>query len=170
MDLSYKSKASIFGIVIGIIVLFVGLSTTVPDRSLPRLASERATSGDDEGTHRYVGGDAYNFIIESSIRGGEIAGATAARAIFVSSGLLIIVIGGISLGGSLMTDEKKTKVVLPVAGSPVSSEGSPLTVEPTVTVRPSATEEPVVSASSPVTAEPVASEGALAASNSEVSE
>ena len=39
----------------------------------------------------YVGGDAYNFIIEASLRGGEIAGATVSKTVcFAAAGIALV--------------------------------------------------------------------------------
>lgn len=37
----------------------------------------------------YVGGDAYNYIMEASLRGGQIAGAMITKAVYTAVGLLI---------------------------------------------------------------------------------
>ena len=77
-----KQVGIIIGI-IGIIFLFVSFFYPIPDRELPYNYKE------------YVGGDAYNMIIEASIRGGEIAGATTAKTIFMVTGLLLCATCGI---------------------------------------------------------------------------
>lgn len=43
----------------------------------------------------YVGGDAYNIIIEASLRGGIIAGRTVAKTIFIVSGIVFCFAGAI---------------------------------------------------------------------------
>ena len=40
----------------------------------------------------YVGGDAYNYIMEASLRGGEIAAATISRAIYICVGSVLALI------------------------------------------------------------------------------
>ena len=67
----------IFGI-IGLVLVIVGIFYPVPSREFSFYSIKE-----------YVGGDAYNASIEAAIRGGEIAGATSAKAIFVCGGLII---------------------------------------------------------------------------------
>jgi hypothetical protein len=38
---------------------------------------------------RYLGGDAYNYIVEASIKGGEIAAAKTTNAIYLVGGTII---------------------------------------------------------------------------------
>ena len=52
------------------------------------------------GLEEYVGGDAYNYMIEASLRGGQIAGTRAANAtynlvdsLYTCSGMIIIAMG-----------------------------------------------------------------------------
>lgn len=82
-----KSKKSldiimIIILIIGAILLIKGLSYEIPSREFSFY-----------GIKEYVGGDAYNGIIESSIRGGEISGATSAKAIYICSGIITMALG-----------------------------------------------------------------------------
>ncbi len=43
----------------------------------------------------YVGGDAYNIMIEASLRGGIIAGRTIAKTILIVSGIVIYITGSV---------------------------------------------------------------------------
>ena len=63
---------------IGITLIIVGTGIRVPS---DYISSYTMTE--------YVGGDAYNFIIESGIRGGQIAGAQITTGIYTAVGLLI---------------------------------------------------------------------------------
>ena len=77
-------------IIIGVILCFVGLFYKIPSN---QLTTYSFLNDDHTVIEEYVGGDAYNYIIGASLTGGEIAGATAAKAIYISVGLLIICIG-----------------------------------------------------------------------------
>ncbi|WP_288479400.1 hypothetical protein [uncultured Clostridium sp.] len=70
--------------IIGIIFVIVGGMYEMPKEhiSLP---------------YQYVGGDAYNYIIESSLRGGKIAGAIISKAIYVIGGSIMILISSLNL-------------------------------------------------------------------------
>lgn len=63
---------------IGIILVIVGMGIRIPS---DYISSYSMTE--------YVGGDAYNFIIESGIRGGQIAGAEITKGLYIAVGLLI---------------------------------------------------------------------------------
>ena len=106
-----KSLSGLLGIALGVILLIMGMATTVPDRMLPSFVSRSEHERTGEGTPQYVGGDAYNFLIESSIRGGEIAGATTARAIYITGGALAITLGAITFASELDKKEVATPAV-----------------------------------------------------------
>lgn len=67
-------------LIVGIIFLIVGVFYQIPDREIPWDYEE------------YVGGDAYNIMIEASIRGGEIAGATVTKAIYTVFGFSLLLL------------------------------------------------------------------------------
>lgn len=69
-------------IICGIILVIIGIFSEIPSREL-----------NFGSITEYVGGDAYNGMIEASIRGGEIAGAMITQAIYICSGLIIIALG-----------------------------------------------------------------------------
>lgn len=65
-------------LVIGIILVICGLSVGVP--------SDYISSYD---MWEYVGGDAYNYIIEAALRAGRISGAETSKSVYIAVGLLI---------------------------------------------------------------------------------
>ena len=65
-----------FGIIAGLSLILASFFVSVPTREI-------------SAPTRYVGGDAYNFIIEASIRGGEIAGAKTTRALYLVGGIVV---------------------------------------------------------------------------------
>lgn len=69
---------AVIGIVLSCILLFLGVFTDIPSSYIGYARIEE-----------YVGGDAYNYIIESGLRGGKIAGAITQRALFLSTGCLL---------------------------------------------------------------------------------
>lgn len=73
-------------LIAGIVLLCVGLGTNIPS---DYLSSYSVTE--------YVGGDAYNYIMEASLRGGRIAGALTTRAIYTAVGLLISCVSALKL-------------------------------------------------------------------------
>ncbi len=69
-------------LIIGAILLIRGLFYEIPSREFSFYDIKE-----------YVGGDAYNGIIESSIKGGEISGATSAKSIYICSGIITTTLG-----------------------------------------------------------------------------
>ena len=100
---------SIVGIVIGLLFAIIGLATTVPDDIIQTGVLSR-DNRDRGGYHRYVGGDAYNFIIEASIRGGEIAGGRSARATYLTGGFIMATGSLIALGVSLDKEKEREQM------------------------------------------------------------
>lgn len=80
-----KKNIGAMGICVAVLLLAAGLFTKVPSREIGLYSFM------DDGYKEYVGGDAYNIQIEASIRGGEIAGAKAAKAIYFSAAAVVLV-------------------------------------------------------------------------------
>lgn len=79
-----KKTAGIIGLILAAGFIVLGFTTTVPDKYISSYGSNKMTE--------YVGGDAYNFIIEASLRGGEISGALTAKAIYFATAAVLAVI------------------------------------------------------------------------------
>lgn len=73
-------------ITLGVILFFVGVGVRIPSDYLSSYT-----------VFEYVGGDAYNYIIEAGLRGGAIAGARAAKGIYIASGILLTAISALKL-------------------------------------------------------------------------
>ena len=73
-------------LVVGMLLFVEGLDLGVPSSYLY-----------SSGVTEYVGGDAYNYIIEASLRGGEIAAAEISKCVNVSVGLLIACVSALKL-------------------------------------------------------------------------
>lgn len=71
-----RKNIAIIGIVVGIIFIILGIMTKIPGDYIYNLTE-------------YVGGDAYNYIIESSIRAGKISGAMTQRAVYIAVGVMM---------------------------------------------------------------------------------
>ena len=69
-------------IIVGGVLLISGLLYSVTSRVFSFSSIEE-----------YVGGDAYNAIIESSIRGGEIAGAMICKTLYICTGVITMALG-----------------------------------------------------------------------------
>lgn len=86
-------KAMLILIMAGSILTILGVTHEVPEK---RFYFSNITE--------YVGGDAYNAMIEASLRGGEIAGEKVVKALYICSGIITISIGVV---GYAMFEEKK---------------------------------------------------------------
>jgi len=77
---------AVIGLLLGIGFVIIGFTVEIPSRQINTYSVEQ-----------YVGGDAYNYQIEASILGGEIAGANTSRATYFSVGALISLISSLTL-------------------------------------------------------------------------
>ena len=93
-----KSIVSTVGFLLAFTFLLLGLMTKPPQKEIDYYSSGR------NGYTEYVGGDAYNYIIEASLRGGAISGASAAKAIYLSAAGLIFI-----LSLSLLASDNREK-------------------------------------------------------------
>ena len=109
---SRKTAHSILGMIAGLVLIIVSLTISVPSAQIgSRHLSRRAG-----GYVQYVGGDAYNIMIEASLRGGEIAGRTTARAVYLTGGIMLFSISLIAFG--FASPEKKKKAPQPAVPWP----------------------------------------------------
>ena len=107
-----KKKISVFVMVIGLVLLIIGLSIMIPNKELTTYSYP---SDEYSVIEKYVGGDAYNYIIGASLVGGEIAGAKTQKAVFISMGSLIFVIGMLAYSFSKESIEKTAKDNAPLS-------------------------------------------------------
>lgn len=107
-----KKKISVLVMVIGLVLFIVGLFIKIPSKELTTYSS---LSDKYSVIEEYVGGDAYNYIIGASLVGGEIAGAKAQKAVFISMGSLIFVIGLLAYSFSKENIENIAKVNAPLS-------------------------------------------------------
>lgn len=110
MEFFMKEVISVLGIILAIVLIVVGFKQEIPKRNLGSFPSS---------IEEYVGGDAYNYLIEASIRGGEISGKTIAKAVYIVGGCIIGVISlliaftGKSVFKMKMTKNTKVSEELP---------------------------------------------------------
>lgn len=85
-----------FCIVIALLLIIFGIALPIPKKHIDtwRTGAFGSEWKGDEYTE-YVGGDAYNIMIEASLRGGIIAGRTIAKTILIVSGIAICITGTI---------------------------------------------------------------------------
>jgi ribosomal protein L40E len=68
---------TVFGMIVGGILIVASFFVSVPKRELSN-------------PPKYIGGDAYNYQIEASILGGEIAGAKTTKALYLIGGIVLL--------------------------------------------------------------------------------
>lgn len=86
-----------FSIILGILFIIFGLALPIPEKHIGTWNTFRGNEWTADKYTEYVGGNAYNIIIEASLRGGIIAGRTTAKAILVVGGSVFIGTGLILL-------------------------------------------------------------------------
>ena len=79
---------------VGVVLLVAGLGVSIPSSYISSYSMTE-----------YVGGDAYNFIVEAALRGGKIAGATVTKSLYTAGGLLIACISALKI--KLVKPEKE---------------------------------------------------------------
>lgn len=81
---------------IAIALVIFGIILPIPEKHIDtwRTGALGSEWSGDEYTE-YVGGDAYNIMIEASLRGGIIAGRTIAKTILIVSGIVIYITGSV---------------------------------------------------------------------------
>lgn len=114
-----KKKVSIFVIVVGIVLFAVGLFIRIPGKTLTTYSFN---DGEYSSIQEYVGGDAYNYIIGACLIGGEIAGAKTQKAIFISTGLLIVCLGLYMLCRASENNKNTTDAIVLPESVDVSNE------------------------------------------------
>ena len=73
-------------LVVGLVLLSAGLGTRIPSSYISSYSMTE-----------YVGGDAYNFIVEAALRGGKIAGATVTKSLYIAAGLVIACVSALKI-------------------------------------------------------------------------
>jgi hypothetical protein len=81
-----KKCIAIIGLLVGLALVIVSFTVKIPDGIISMYGSRS-----DGGYKEYVGGDAYNIQIEATVRSGEIAGATSAKATYLAGGAIILI-------------------------------------------------------------------------------
>lgn len=89
-----KSTNNVFMFIVGIIIIIAGFILLLHNTNIPSDIFYFSS------IKTYVGGDAYNAMIEASIRGGKIAGAMAESAIYKVSGIITMCLGAITIAKS----------------------------------------------------------------------
>lgn len=84
---------------IGLVLVAVGLFTPVPGVDL---TTYKSLDGEESYSYieKYVGGDAYNFIIGANLVGARISGTKVVKSVYISGGLVIFSIGLIAFAFS----------------------------------------------------------------------
>lgn len=81
-----------FGIIMAIVLIIVGAVFPVPDKFVNVISYSYDENWFSDKGIEYVGGDAYNYQMEASLKAGWVSGVLALKAVAVSSGILLLMI------------------------------------------------------------------------------
>lgn len=81
----------IIGVVLALGLILFGCLFKIPSKKISISSYKGADWSADTGTE-YVGGDAYNYQMEASLKAGWVSGTMAVKAITISSGVILLVI------------------------------------------------------------------------------
>lgn len=81
-------KIKIFGIIAAILLIILGIFFPVPEKHI-RVSSYSYDNNWFEAGEEYVGGDAYNYQMEASLKAGWVSGVLATKSICFCSGIML---------------------------------------------------------------------------------
>ncbi len=81
--------SQVFGIIIAIAMIIFSIAFPIPEKHLRTSSYAYNNSWKDESGEEYVGGDAYNYQMEASLKAGYMSGVLALKAIFLVGGILL---------------------------------------------------------------------------------
>lgn len=79
-----KKMIAMVGVLLALVLAGTGLFLSVPEKKISSYSLSK------NGYVEYVGGDAYNYIIEASLRGGEISGTLAMKGALIAGGAILL--------------------------------------------------------------------------------
>lgn len=92
--------AHICGMVLGIILIIFGLAYPVPEKHLRTNSYDYNNSWTNSRGETYVGGDAYNYQMEASLKAGYMSGVLAMKSINVVGGMILLFLSLFAKGKS----------------------------------------------------------------------
>ena len=81
----------ICSIILGTFLILTGFFLKIPPKEIDTW--KISSRYEDEQYTEYVGGDAYNIMIEASLRGGTISGRMISKAIYEVGGIIVLIAG-----------------------------------------------------------------------------
>lgn len=83
---------AILGIIVALVMIGFGILYPVPDKYVRVDSGEKAYEYDwmENKGAQYVGGDAYNYQVEATLKAGYFAGVLAMKAIVFAGGMLLL--------------------------------------------------------------------------------
>lgn len=88
----FRIIGRLIGIVVAIMLIIDGVNYPVPDKYIyvSSLSSAYDSDWKDNKGSEYVGGDAYNYQMEASLKAGYVSGVLAMKAIYIVGGILLL--------------------------------------------------------------------------------
>lgn len=82
--------AQILGIILAIALIIFAIAFPMPEKHLRTSSYSYNSPWTDDSGEEYVGGDAYNYQMEASLKGGYMSGILAMKSITLVGGLLLL--------------------------------------------------------------------------------
>lgn len=91
---------AILGIIVALVMIGFGILYPVPDKYVRVDSGAKAYEYDwmENKGAQYVGGDAYNYQVEATLKAGYLAGVLAMKAIVFAGGMLLLFLSAFSYG------------------------------------------------------------------------
>ena len=88
-------STTIFGIILAFIMIGVGIMFPMPEKDIDIGSGYDYKWSENKGS-KYVGGDAYNYQMEASLKAGWVAGVIALKTISITAGIILFMLSLIS--------------------------------------------------------------------------
>lgn len=107
----------IVGIILALVLIGVGIFYPLPSKHYFVSSLPFADDWGSQYGNEYVGGDAYNYQIEASLRGGYVSGILTLKSIFIGTGIIILIISIYEHSKSKQSN-KVSELLNQIAGNP----------------------------------------------------
>lgn len=84
-------KISVLGVILAIFMIVFGAIFPMPEKDIYIGYISESSWLKDDGT-KYINGDAYNYLIEASLKGGWVSGVMALKTICITSGIILFIL------------------------------------------------------------------------------
>lgn len=82
--------STVIGLVAAALLIAAGIFISLPSKRLSVSSYNYYPKWTDKSGVEYVGGDAYNYQMEASLKAGYVSGVMAMKAVFIGSGVILL--------------------------------------------------------------------------------